>query len=167
MWEPNEIRLLRWFLRCAGVGLLVPGIIYALSWPDAIKACSLALGLAPESTHVLPRLLVGFSIGALVLGGISYLAARYVRFGSVLAIAALILGSVIHYQWSVMMHARLTMLPESLSPSERALLRDTILFAANAQIPHIVKNMVLIGLCVVFFVLSPRICGNRIESENA
>ncbi len=166
MWEPNEIRLLRWFLRCTGVGILVPAMIYTLSWPDAVKACSMALGLAPESNSVLPRLLVGLSIGALVLGGISFLAARYVRFGSVLAIGALVLGSVIHYQWSVMMHARLSMLPETLLPAERALLRDTILFAANAQIPHIVKNGVLIGLCVVLFVLSPRICGNQIEPEN-
>jgi len=164
MWEPDEIRLLRWFLRFAGVGILVPGIIYAISWTDAVKACSLAIGMPADSTSLIPRILVGFSVGALAMGGVSYIFARYVRIGSVLAIGALTLGSVIHYQWAVMMHSRLAALPETLSTAQHALLKDTILFAANAQIPHIAKNAVLIGLCAVFFVLSPRICGSQIET---
>ncbi len=38
------------------------------------------------------------------------------------------------------------------------MLEDTILFAANAQVPHIMKNLVLIGVCVMFYVLAPRLC---------
>jgi len=76
--------------------------------------------------------------------------------GAVAAALALLLGA-----WLLMMQARLEMLPAGLAEADRVMLEDTILFAANAQIPHILKNFVLIGVCAVVFVLAPRLCGSR------
>ncbi len=28
----------------------------------------------------------------------------------------------------------------------------------DAQVPHILKNLVLVGVCVMFYVLAPRLC---------
>ncbi len=54
-------------------------------------------------------------------------------------------------------------LSSGLDGNELKILHDTIQFAANAQIPHMLKNLVLVGLCVMVFVLAPRLCGSRIE----
>lgn len=152
MWTVREFRILRWFMAMAGVGLMIPGAIYAMSWPDTIRAFDGALG----SALAVPAAV--FSIAALTLGGLSFICGWQARAGAVVAAIALLLGSVVHYQWSVMMNQRLAMLPEALTGEERAMLTDTIQFAANAQMPHIMKNLVLVGVCAVVFVLGPRIC---------
>ncbi len=87
-----------------------------------------------------------------------YLRHRYVRIGAVMASVSLLLGSLVHYQWSNMMTDRLGMMPEGILETERVTLEDTILFAANAQGPHILKNLVLVGVCVMFYVLALRLC---------
>ncbi len=43
-WEDRQRTTLRWFMAFAGLGLLIPGVIYLLSWPDTVKAFSLAFG---------------------------------------------------------------------------------------------------------------------------
>ena len=73
-----------------GLGLVVPGLIYLVSWPDTVKAMALVLG------PVASPLITGGTITALLAGGVSFIAARSVRPGSVLAAAALICGSVMH-----------------------------------------------------------------------
>ena len=158
-WEPNEIRVVRWFMRFAGVGLLVPGLIYATSWPDTVRAVSSC------TSEAVGPVLVGAMVVLLAFGGLSFLLARLGRYGAVSAALALVMGSWIHWRWSQMMLARLDLLPEGLSDADRAMIRDTFLFAANAQIPHIVKNVVLIGVCVVVFVLAPRLCGSRVRES--
>ncbi|HED52730.1 MAG TPA: hypothetical protein ENJ00_00815 [Phycisphaerales bacterium] len=157
MWEPSEIRVVRWFMRFAGVGLLVPGLIYAMSWPDTVRAVSLCTS---ESAG---PVVVGAMVVLLVFGGLSFVFARLGRYGAVSAAVALLMGSWVHWQWSQMMQARLSKLPEGLTDADRAMIEDTILFAANAQIPHIMKNLVLVGVCVVVFVLGPRLCGSRVR----
>jgi len=157
MWEPNEIRVVRWFMRFAGVGILIPGVIYALSWPDTLKAFALAVGDGPAPVAA------GLSVAGLLLGGLSFIFARGARIGAVLGVVALALGAVVHWQWSVMMNDRLEMLPEGLSEEDRRIFEDTILFAANAQIPHLLKNLVLAGVCSMVFVLSPKLCGSRVK----
>ena len=161
MWEPNEIRLMRWFMRAAGVGLLIPGVLYLTSWPDTVQAFAGALGTA------LSPVLAGFTGAALIIAGATFLAARFARAGAILGFAALLLGAVVHYQWSAMMQSRLPILAEHIDPAQRAMLKDTVLFAANAQIPHILKNAVLMGVCAMLFCLAPKICGNRIERSSA
>lgn len=156
MWEPNEIRVLRWFMRFAGVGLMIPGVIYLLSWPDTVRAFEQALA-APLAA---PAALV--SIAGSLLGGLSFLLARHGRAGAVVAAIALLLGAVAHLQWSRMMQARIAMIPESASEEQVAMLTDTILFAANAQMPHALKNLVLVGMCAMFYALAPRLCGERV-----
>jgi hypothetical protein len=157
MWEPNEIRVVRWFMRVTGVGLMVPGAIYLMSWPDTVRAFAQCVG-----ADVAP-VLAGASSGLLLLGGLSFVTARYARYGALGAIVALLLGAWVHYLWGGMMQERLALIPEGMSPADRALLEDAILFAANAQLPHAVKNLVLIGFCVVVYVLGPRLCGGRGE----
>jgi len=157
MWEPDEIRLLRWFMRMAGVGLLIPGVIYLLSWPDTLRAFAAwtGPGLAP-----IPAAL---SIALLIVGGLSFILARHARAGAAAAGFALLMGAWIHAQWAAIMHQRLGMIPESITDQQRAMLEDTIQFAANAQIPHILKNLVLVGVCGVVFILGPRLCGSRVR----
>ena len=152
MWGSREFRILRWFMALAGVGLLIPGAIFLMSWPDTMLAFGRAFGsgLAPIAG--------GFSVAALVLGGLSFICGRGVRIGAVLAGVALLLGAFVHWQWSQMMNQRLEMLPASLSDEQRTMLEDTIRFAGNAQIPHMLKNLVLAGICVVVFVLGPGVC---------
>lgn len=43
-WEDRQRTTLRWFLAFTGLGMLIPGVIYLLSWPDKVKAFSLAFG---------------------------------------------------------------------------------------------------------------------------
>ncbi len=155
MWEPNEIRVVRWFMRFVGVGILIPGVIYALSWPDTITAFALACG------HTSAPFFAGFSIGALIAAGLSFIFARRARLGAVLGMIALLLGAFVHYQWSVMMNARLGMLPDSFIGPEREAVEDAILFAANAQLPHLLKNLVLVGVCAMVFALAPKLCGSK------
>lgn len=157
MWEPNEIRVLRWFMRCAGVALAIPGVIYLLSWPDTLRA------FAPLGNQTLAGIAAGFSVAALFGAGLTFLLARFARPGAILGALSLILGGIIHYRWSVMLSARLAILPEGLSDADHAMLEDTILFAANAQIPHILKNLVLVGVCLVVFLLAPTLCGTKLE----
>lgn len=152
MWTAREFRLLRWFMGLAGVGLMIPGVIYAMSWPDTIRAFDGSIGHAPAVPAAV------FSIGALVLGGLSFVCGVGVRAGAAAAGLALLLGSAVHYQWSAMMTDRLAMLPDTLSDAQRAMLTDTIRFAANAQMPHIAKNLVLVGVCIAVFLLGPRVC---------
>lgn len=161
MWEPNEIRLMRWFMRFAGAGLLIPGLIYLGAWPDTLKAFTACFGagIAPAAA--------AFVGAALIIAGATFIAARSVRLGAVLGFAALLLGSIVHYQWSVMMHDRLPILLEHTDAAQRALLEDTVLFAANAQLPHIFKNIVLMGVCAMLFCLAPTICGNRFKRRVA
>jgi len=161
MWEPNEIRVLRWFMRFAGVGLILPGAIYTLSWPDTIHAFSLALG--PGAATVA----AGVTVAGSLAGGLTFLFARYARPGAAVAVIALLLGSFVHLQWMRMMQDRLNDLPSALSDQQTAQLTDTILFAANAQTPHILKNLVLVGVCVVIFMLAPRLCGDHVEGQTA
>jgi len=159
MWEPNEIKVMRWFMRCSGVAIAIPGVIYLISWPDTIKA------FMPLGGAAFAAVAGGFSVAALLIAGLSFLLARFARSGAILGAIALLLGGVIHYQWSVMLNARMKMLPANLSESDRAMLEDTIQFAANAQIPHILKNLVLIGVCLVIYILAPKLCGNKIDSN--
>ncbi|PHQ82862.1 MAG: hypothetical protein COB69_00425 [Phycisphaera sp.] len=105
--------------------------------------------------------LAGATVVLLIFGGVSFISARLGRYGAVAAAMALLLGAWVHFAWSLMMQARLEMLPAGLAEADRVMLEDTILFAANAQIPHILKNFVLIGVCAVVFVLAPRLCGSR------
>ncbi len=156
-WEDRQRTTLRWFMAFAGLGLLIPGVIYLLSWPDTVKAFSLAFG---SEWAVWAS---GLSVIPLIFGGGTFLLARYlrhryVRIGAVMAMVSLLLGSLVHYQWSNMMIDRLGMMPAGISEAERVMLEDTILFAANAQVPHIMKNLVLVGVCVMFYVLAPRLC---------
>ena len=156
MWEPKEIRFMRWFMRFAGAGLLIPGVIYMSSWPDTLKAFAACFGEAAAPP-------LAFVTGcALILAGATFIGARWVRFGAVLGFTALLLGAVVHYQWSAMMQDRLPMLLEHTDPDHRAMLEDTVLFAANAQIPHILKNVVLMGVCVMLFCLAPKLKGNKV-----
>ena len=74
----------------------------------------------------------------------------------------MICSSVMHYQWSKMMMGRMNLVPEGIPPQQQSLLEDTILFAANAQMPHIIKNVILIGACILFFILAPSVCGRTI-----
>lgn len=59
-----------------------------------------------------------------------------------------------------MMMRRMDLVPDGISPEQQHLLQDTVLFAANAQIPHIVKNVILIGVCALFFFLAPDVCSS-------
>ena len=61
-----------------------------------------------------------------------------------------------------MMLQRMDLVPEGMPDQQQHLLQDAILFAANAQNPHIIKNMILLGVCVLFFFLAPRVCRTRI-----
>lgn len=152
MWSLREFRILRWFMRLAGVGLLIPGAILAMFWPDTILAFRGAL---------VPALAVPaaiFSIAALALGGTSFIAGRLARPGALLAASALLLGALVHVQWSSMMGARMEQIPEGLGAEQRAMIEDTVRFAANSQIPHALKNLVLVGVCAVVFVLGPTVC---------
>ncbi len=156
VWTRRDRRLFRGFMVLTGVGLIVPALIYLFSWPDTVKATTLAVGpgAAPFVT--------GGTVVALLSGGFSFIFARLVRTGSLLAAAALICGSVVHYEWSTMMLQRMDLVPEELPEQQLHLLQDAILFAANAQHPHIIKNMILLGVCALFFFLAPRVCGARI-----
>ncbi len=156
VWTPRDRRLFRGFMVLTGLGLIVPALIYLFSWPDTVKATALALGpgVAPFVT--------GGTIVSHLAGGFSFILGRFVRPGSLLAAAALICGSVVHYEWSRMMLQRMDLVPQGIPEQQQHLLQDTILFAANAQQPHIVKNIILIGVCVLFFFLAPRVCGARI-----
>ncbi len=155
VWTPNDRRLFRGFMVLTGLALIVPALIYLFSWPDAVKATALALGgAAPFVT--------GGTVVALLSGGFSFILGRLVRTGSWLAAAALICGSVVHYEWSTMMLQRLDLVPRGIPEEQQHLLQDAILFAANAQHPHIIKNMILLGVCTLFFFLAPRVCGARI-----
>ena len=77
-----------------------------------------------------------------------------------MAAAALICGSLVHYEWFTMIMQRMDLVPEGISPEQQHLL--PIPYAANAQIPHIIKNMILIGVCALFFFLTPSVCGRAI-----
>ena len=156
VWTDRDRRLFRGFMVLTGIGLVLPGLIYLVSWPDTVKAMALVLGPAASP------LVTGGTITALLAGGASFIAARFIRPGSVLATAALICGSVMHYQWSKMMMGRMNLVPEGIPPQQQRLLEDTILFAANAQMPHIIKNVILIGVCILFFILAPSVCGTTI-----
>lgn len=156
VWTDRDRRLFRGFMVLTGLGLVVPGVIYLVSWSDTVKAMALVLGPAASP------LVTGGTVIALLAGGASFVVARFVRPGSVLAAAALICGSVMHYQWSKMMMGRMNLVPEGIPPQQQSLLEDTILFAANAQLPHIIKNVILIGVCILFFVLAPSVCGRMI-----
>ena len=156
VWTPRDRRLFRGFMVLTGLALFVPALIYLFSWPDTVKATALALGqgAAPFVT--------GGTIVAHLVGGFSFILGHLVRPGSVLAAAALICGSVVHYEWSTMMLQRMDLVPKEIPAQQQHLLQDTILFAANAQQPHIVKNIILIGVCALFFFLGPRVCRARI-----
>jgi len=52
-------------------------------------------------------------------------------------------------------------MPRDIPEQQQHLLQDAILFASNAQHPHIIKNMILFGVCALFFFLAPRVCGAR------
>ena len=54
-----------------------------------------------------------------------------------------------------------------ISLEQQHLLQDTVLFAANAQIPHIIKNMILVGVCALFFFLAPSVCRITNHKETA
>lgn len=161
MWQPDEIRVLRWFMRFAGLGLIIPGVIYLFAWPDTILAFSAVVGesVAPAAAVV--------TIAGSMLGGLAFLLARHGKIGAIVAGISLLLGSVVHLQWSWMMQSRLEAIPKDLSEEQTALLTDTIFFAANAQIPHLLKNLVLAGMCVMFFLLAPRLCGSRVGDRPA
>ena len=45
------------------------------------------------------------------------------------------------------------LVPYGISPEQQHLLQDTVLFVANAQIPHIIKDMILVGVCTLFFLV--------------
>ena len=152
VWTHRDRRRFRGFMILTGLGLIVPGLIYVSSLPDTVKGTAQVLGsaAAPFVTWA--------TVVALLGGGLSFILGRFVRLGSVLAAAALICGSLVHYAWSRMMMQRMDLVPEGLSPEQQHLLQDTVLFAANAQIPHIVKNVILIGVCALFFFLAPGVC---------
>ena len=155
VWTLRDRRLFRGFMVLTGVALIVPALIYLSSWPDTVQATALALG--PSSAPFVP----GGTIVALLSGGFSFIFARLVRAGSLLAAAALICGSVVHYEWSTMMLQRMDLVPRDIPEQQQHLLQDAILFASNAQHPHIIKNMILFGVCALFFFLAPRVCGAR------
>ncbi len=156
VWSHRDRRRFRGFMILTGLGLMVPGLIYSSSLPDTVKAFGQVLGSAAAP------FVTGATVVALLAGGLSFILGRFVRIGSVLAAAALICGSLIHYAWSTMMMQRMDLVPDGISPEQQQLLQDTILFAANAQIPHIIKNMILIGVCGLFFFLAPSVCGSTI-----
>lgn len=160
MWEPDEIRTVRWFMRFAGVALAIPGLIYLFSWPDTLRAFAPVVGatLAPVGA--------GLSVGLLLLAGGTFMLARHARIGAVAGVLALLLGSFVHWRWSSMMNDRLDMLPTGLGEGDLAMIKDTFHFAANAQIPHILKNLVLVGLCFVVFLQAPKLCGSRLEGAS-
>ena len=155
VWTPRDRRLFRGFMVLTGLGLIVPALIYLFSWPDTVKATTLAVGpgAAPFVT--------GGTVVALLSGGLSFIVGRLVRPGSLLAAAALVCGSIVHYEWSTMMLHRMDLVPEGIPEQQQHLLQDAILFAANAQNPHIVKNLILLGVCTLFFFLAPRVCGAK------
>lgn len=158
MWQPDEIRVLRWFMRFAGLGLIIPGVIYLLSWPDTVLAFSAVAGEAAAPVAA------AASVAGSLLGGLAFVLARHGKIGAVIAGVSLLLGGVVHLQWARMMQGRLDAIPESASEEQVSLLTDTILFAANAQIPHLLKNLVLVGMCVMFYLLAPRLCGRHVEA---
>lgn len=57
---------------------------------------------------------------------------------------------------------RMDLVPEGISSEQQHLLQDTILFAANAETPYIIKNMILVGVCALFFFLTPGGCSRTI-----
>ncbi len=158
VWTPRDRRLFRGFMVLTGLALIVPALIYLFSWPDTVKATGLAVGSAAAP------FVTGGTVVALLAGGFSFILGRFVRTGSLLAAAALICGSVVHYEWSTMMLQRMDLVPTEIPEQQQHLLQDAILFAANAQHPHIIKNMILFGVCALFFFLAPRVCGARVRT---
>ena len=156
VWMHRDRRRFRSFMILTGLGLMVPGLIYVSSLPDTVKGTAQVLGSAAAP------FVTGATVVALLGGGLSFILGRFVRIGSVLASAALICGSLIHYAWSTMMMQRMDLVPDGISPEQQHLLQDTVLFAANAQIPHIIKNMILVGVCALFFFLAPGVCDSTI-----
>lgn len=155
-WNRRDRRLLRGFMALTGLGLIVPGVIYLSSLSDTLEGIAMVVGRgwAP--------LITGGTIAALLVGGLTFIIGRGVRQGSVLAAAALVCGSLVHHAWSSMMMHRMEPVPAVIPPEQRLLHQNTILFAANGQIPHIIKNTILLGVCVLFFCLAPRVCGGGI-----
>ncbi len=158
MWEPNEIRVVRWFMRFVGVGLIVPGAIYLLSWPDTVRAFDACVGAG------LAGVAAGLTASGSIFGGLTFLLARGARLGAIVAGLSLLAGAFVHLRWMTIMLDRASMLPEGLTESERAMLVDTIQFAGNAQMPHALKNVVLVGVCAMVYLLAPRLCGSRMQS---
>jgi hypothetical protein len=51
------------------------------------------------------------------------------------------------------------LVPDRISPEQQHLPRKTVLFVTNAQIPRIIKNMGLVGVCALFSFLAPSLDG--------
>lgn len=138
-------KALRWLLRLTGIGLLVPGLIHLLSWSDTVKASSFAFGEA------LAPLASAGAVVCLLGSGLSFILGRWIKPGALAASLFLVFGTYVHVAWARMLGARLDMMPEGLDATTQALWMDTTLFASNSQIPHVLKNLILLGVCWIFY----------------